>query len=302
MHKFKPFVDSLIENITPLNDPIQHNIILDGGAFNGSYHHGALYYFSELEKKHYIKINKVSGTSIGALYGMFYILDDFDSGIEGYTVFRNTFKTDGNFNFAKKWLSDYKKNMREDSYKLCNGRLFITYYNIKKCKQVIVSKYKNNNHLVKTVLKSISIPFIYDGSLAYKDKYLDGFTPYIFNDKSIDNIYVNLHSSDRIKGMISTYYDKNSYSRILNGIDNAHQYFVKKQGNSLCSNMSQWGFNDKIKLYLKELFYYLLVKTIYVVFITKDFIPEPYLESIINSNFTTIIHKIYLLCINEFLV
>ena len=55
--------------------PIQYDLILDGGAFNGSYTLGVLMYFKELTKKNYISIQRISGTSIGSIMGMLYIAD-----------------------------------------------------------------------------------------------------------------------------------------------------------------------------------------------------------------------------------
>ena len=83
MQKFIPFVDTLIENINKPSKPNNINIILDGGGFNGSYHHGVLIYFNQLEKKHYVKINKISGCSIGSVFGMLYLLD-----LLGHEVYR----------------------------------------------------------------------------------------------------------------------------------------------------------------------------------------------------------------------
>ena len=245
MQKFIPFVDTLIENINKPSKPNNINIILDGGGFNGSYHHGVLIYFNQLEKKHYVKINKISGCSIGAVFGMLYLLDLLDDGFVGYDTMRKAFKNSGNISFAKKWLKSFNKKLDEKSYLKCNNRLFITYYDISECKQIVVSKYKSNGHLLKCVLKSIFIPFAHDGQLAYKNKYVDGFTPYIFENNNADNIFVNLQSLERIKGMFNVYYDKNCYSRILNGIDNAHLYYIKKRNNSLCSCVNNWSYEEK---------------------------------------------------------
>ena len=128
MQKFIPFVDTLIENINKPSKPNNINIILDGGGFNGSYHHGVLIYFKQLEKKHYVKINKISGCSIGSVFGMLYLLDLLDDGFTGYEIMRDAFKNSGSLNFAKKWLKDYNKTLKKDEYLKCNNRLFITYY------------------------------------------------------------------------------------------------------------------------------------------------------------------------------
>ena len=51
------------------------NLILEGGAFNGSYHIGALYFLKEMEKKKYIQIHHISATSIGSISALLYYSD-----------------------------------------------------------------------------------------------------------------------------------------------------------------------------------------------------------------------------------
>ena len=148
MQKFIPFVDTLIENIDKPNEIHKLNLILDSGGFNGSYHHGVLIYFNQLEQKQYVKINKISGSSIGSVCGMLYLLDLLDDAFDGHDIMRNAFKNTGDLSFAKKWLNSYNKKLKKDDYLKCNNRLFITYYNIITCKQIVISKYKSNAHLL----------------------------------------------------------------------------------------------------------------------------------------------------------
>ena len=47
-------MDNLPENITNRKKPLKLDLILGGGAFNGSYILGALFFLKELERKKYI--------------------------------------------------------------------------------------------------------------------------------------------------------------------------------------------------------------------------------------------------------
>ena len=73
------YVNKLIDNLpnTFKNNktPLQIDLILDGGLFNGSYLVGALYFLKEMEKKNYIKINRISSCSIGSIIGFLYFID-----------------------------------------------------------------------------------------------------------------------------------------------------------------------------------------------------------------------------------
>ena len=67
-------IKNLADNYPKNKEPIEYNIILEGGAFNGIFSGGALMLIKELEKKHYLKVNKISGASVGALMGFLYFI------------------------------------------------------------------------------------------------------------------------------------------------------------------------------------------------------------------------------------
>jgi hypothetical protein len=144
----------------------------------------------------------------------------------------------------------------------------------------------------------MSVPFVYDGSIAYKGKYLDGFTPYIFDDLASDNFFINLHSFDKIWGMFNIHNNKNGSSRILNGIENAHNFFINKQGNSICSNINHWSYIDHIKFGIRQWFYFIFVYILSVLYLIKGSINHPNTE----SKLVKILQKLYVICIREFCV
>ena len=53
------------------------DLVLESGAFNGSYLVGALFFLKEMEKKKYIYVDRISGCSIGALIGFLYFINSF---------------------------------------------------------------------------------------------------------------------------------------------------------------------------------------------------------------------------------
>ena len=69
------FINALIDNINTNDIPKDIDLILDGGAFNGIYILGGLMYIKELERREKINIKRISGCSIGAVIGIFYILE-----------------------------------------------------------------------------------------------------------------------------------------------------------------------------------------------------------------------------------
>ena len=69
------YIDAHVSNINIKNIPKNINLILDGGAFNGGSIVGNLLILKQLEKQGHIKIQKISGCSIGALLGLLFIID-----------------------------------------------------------------------------------------------------------------------------------------------------------------------------------------------------------------------------------
>ena len=298
MQEFYPCINSLIDNLDNNKYNRNVNIILDGGAFNGPYQLGVLAYFRTLEKKGFITINRLSGCSIGSVSGFLYILDQLDAGILGYSYMRKSYSETGSFEQAKKWIKQFNNTMDKNDYLKFNGKLFITYYNIKTCKQKCISHFKNNKHLLEVIIRSMSVPFLYDGSIAYKNRYLDGFTPHIFQDDTTDNYFINLHSFDKIYGMVNIQHNKNSSSRILNGIENAHNFYISKQHNSICSNINNWSYLESAKFSIRCWLYSTLVCILSVLH---------YINCGMNNNNSTskcsnILRQLYVICIKEFFV
>ena len=132
------YVNKLIENL-PIKDNIkecqQIDIILDGGIFNGSYLVGGLYFIKEMEKRHYIKIDRISGCSIGSIVGFLYFIDSLDIMPTLYNIVNDEFKS----TFSLTMLKNLKKHLigriPNDICDKINNKLFITYYNIKKNKK-----------------------------------------------------------------------------------------------------------------------------------------------------------------------
>ena len=76
------FIKTLIENIPEKHIQLELDLVLDGGAFNGVYMLGGLFYIKELETREKIKIKRVSGCSIGAILGILFLINKMDVAIE----------------------------------------------------------------------------------------------------------------------------------------------------------------------------------------------------------------------------
>lgn len=226
------YIDKLIQNIKYYNN-YNINLIVDGGAFSGSYILGCLYYIKSLEHQDKIKINKLSGCSIGSILSVLYLLNELDYCRDIYGDVREYFKNNGNLYILIDSIEDIKKKMKHNFYTICNNRLYISYYNIEKNQYIVQSKFKNNDDLCEAIIKSCYIPYICGSSFYYKNKYIDGLKPYLF--KNGKSLFINLCMDYKcINGMFNVKNEINNYERIMNGILDIHSFFLKGKATNMC--------------------------------------------------------------------
>lgn len=188
------YVNKLIENLPEhLKDcktPLKLDVILDGGLFNGSYLVGCLYFLKEMEKRNYIKIERISGCSVGSIAAFLYFIDGLDLISDLYTSILNDFKKKHNLEFIKNLKSYLSTKIPDDICNQINGKLYITYNNIKKRTKIVKSNYKNVDEIINTIIKSCYIPYLIDGNILYDNKCMDGINPYIFNKEANKKYYI----------------------------------------------------------------------------------------------------------------
>jgi predicted acylesterase/phospholipase RssA len=85
-------IDNLPNEYRLSTSPLELDLVLDGGVFNGSYLIGALLLLKEMEKCNYIKVKRISGCSIGSLAGLLYFIDSLDIIYIFYDEMVNHFK------------------------------------------------------------------------------------------------------------------------------------------------------------------------------------------------------------------
>ena len=128
-NSMETYIDKLITNI-PNTDYGNINLILDGGAFSGSYILGTLYYIKRMETIGRLKVDKMSGCSIGSILCILYLLNDLDYCNEVYSRIRNYFKEHGNLHVITSIMKDLQKRLPKGFYKRCNDKIYLSYYDI----------------------------------------------------------------------------------------------------------------------------------------------------------------------------
>jgi hypothetical protein len=252
----KVFINSLIENIPEKHLPEELDLVLDGGAFNGMYMLGGLFYIKELEQREKIKVKRISGCSIGAMLGLLFILDKMDVAIEyskhAYKYLRKHQNLKKTFEFLK---VKFYEIVKEEDLQLINKKYYLTFFDTNKCKQIIKKTYKSRDDLLDCILKSCYVPYSIEKKLTDQDGCIDGAFPYIFKSKERKRkiLFFNLLSINKIKNMIFIKDEKNVYPRLLEGLMDTHTFFDKNKANNMCSYVNNWGITDILLFRLREI-------------------------------------------------
>ena len=250
------YIHKLIDELPISNKTQKLDLVFEGGLFNGSYLIGALYYLRELELRNRIRIDRISGCSVGSLTALVYFSNTYHLLEPIYTLTYRHFKKTNNVNIFNHIFAQLRPHLTPAIMAGLNGRLFITYYNVKHNEQVVRHKYRSVDDLFDVIRKSCYCPYVIDHSFLYKKKYVDGFYPYIFPSVAGKKVmHFNIHRFDKLFHGISIKNEKTNYRRIIAGILEAHTFFAYGHATSICSYVNDWTPIDYVEhwLYLSVL-------------------------------------------------
>jgi hypothetical protein len=295
-------IDILIHNLPDslknTNKPLIIDLVLDGGTFNGSYLVGALFFLKEMEKRNYIKIDRISGCSIGSLLGFLYLIDSLDLVSILYEKLAKNFKENYDFEIYKDLNLYLKGRIPHDICNRINKKLYIKYNNIKKGTHKVKSVYKNENEIIDSIIRSSFLPYILDGNFMYKEKYFDGFNPYIFKKRSDRKIiFLDLCGIDKLSYALNIKNEKTNFHRILNGVVDIYMFYIKQTETSMCSCVNDWNYFNKIRFYIRELLEKIVYYILYFLYVTQK-----YKNHIIYKILKKIIYDVFIIIINKYCI
>ena len=254
-------MDNLPDDFKQRKTPLRIDLVLDGGLFNGSYLVGALQFLKELERRKYIQVDRISGASIGSIVGLAYLSDTLDSMSDLYNVVYNEMKNSNTMSCIQDLINKLKHDT--DLYNKLNNKFYVSYNNIKNRNKVVKYLYKNNDDVFDAISKSCHLPFVIDGKLLYKNKYLDGVNPYMFKpcpNKKI--LYLDLFGYDKLINFFNVKNEKTNCHRILSGMLDIHNFYIKQSDTPMCSYVNDWGMINRSRLSIKGLYETIIVYTV----------------------------------------
>lgn len=304
-------IDNLPDNIKKTSTPEKINIILSGGAFNGSYLIGALHFLKEMEQRKYVKVDKISACSIGSVCALLYHINALDLMSELYEILLQHLKHSHNLNAFDSVFGKLRPLLPTNICETMTNRVYISYYNVKKGKKIIKYKYRNIDEIFETMRCSCFIPMITTGEILDKNKYMDGFTPYIFPCVTHKKcLYLDLFGSDKIKYIYSVTNEKTNFHRILSGLLDIHLFFIKQTNTQMCSYVEDWSYShmfyNKIKTHIFEYIIYCIARIYYLVkkylsgYMTRSCINESIIFKIISNIILKFIKDVYVILLEKY--
>lgn len=240
------YVNKLIENIPKPEKPIKLDLVLDGGAFNGSYLIGALYFLQEMEKRNYVKVERISGCSIGSFAGFLYLTQNLDLFSQLYETITAQVKKTHHFEMFRNLKQVLNLQNTENICSKINNKLYITYHNIQKGTKPVKRVYADYDDVISAIVKSSYIPFIIDGNFVLREKYIDGIFPYVFEERKDRQIlYLSIVKYEQLSSILNIQNEKTNYNRLLTGLLDIHNFYVKQTETQMCSYVNDWSIPTK---------------------------------------------------------
>jgi hypothetical protein len=293
------YLQNLVDNHPKTNDVMDMDIVLESGAAAGGFQVGCLLYINSLEEKGILKINRISGSSIGAVVGFYYFTKSLQDFLEDYTKLRDCFKQKLNVDILKGILEEKINKLTSKELENLNERLHIVYHDVEKKEQTMINTFTQKKELLSSLLKSCHIPFLTSSSMFYVEdgkEFYDGGIPYIFPERSKSDkkiLYVSICNYNKLTSLFSVKKELNPYGRVLEGALDAHNFFLYNSKVRFCSYINDWDMFDYFILRLKQLifgtFFYIAINIYYILKFMYPFVSR----FLIVQYFSPLIYNIY---------
>ena len=293
-------IENLPDDIKNVNDPIKMDLVLDGGIFNGSYLVGALYFLKEMENRKYIKIERISGCSVGSIVGFLYFIDSLDLMPKLYDLINTEFRQTYNLNLIKELKKHLLDRIPDDICIIINDRLYITYNNIKKNTKPVKKNYKDVDDIINTIIKSSYIPYLIDGNILHENKFIDGITPFIFKERENRILHLDLFGSDKLGNLLNVRNEKTNYHRILSGLLDIHSFFIKKTNTSMCSYINDWTHSNTFYNYIKTLIEKICICLIHLLLFVQTKMPREFKDTVLYKILSKISYDIFIILLENY--
>ena len=142
-----------------------------------------------------------------------------------------------------------------------------------------------------------------DGNSTFKKKYVDGMNPYMFkirNDRKI--LHLDLFGYNKIKYLINIKNENTNFHRILSGLLDIHNFFIKQTNTDMCSYVNDWSIIDKSRFLLKIAIEKMLIYFIYLIILIQKCIPHEIKDYVLYKILSKITYETYVILLHSYCV
>jgi hypothetical protein len=254
-----------------------------------------------MEKRKFIKVDRISGCSVGSIVGFLYYIDGLDLMSKLYEIVHKDFRKSYKLNLIKELKKHLQEHIPKDICERINNKFFICYNNIKYGTKKVKSVYTDVDDIINTIIKSCYIPYLIDGNILYENKAIDGINPYIFKVEPNKKIlYLDLFGYDKIGNLLNVKNEKSNYHRVLSGLLDVHSFFIKQSNTQMCSYVNDWNILNYAFNYTKMIIERICILFIYMLLYIKKVVPVEFQESIIYKILSKISQDIFIIILETY--
>ena len=246
----------LVENIehtypkhpNPNLPPPKISIVLDGGGFSGTHIVGALAYIQFLQNQKRLHVQRIAGVSVGAICALLFAINRLDLAFDLYPQTRTHFEKYNDLSIVSKQLQHIQKIIPKDFHK--KSKLSISFFDTKKMKHKTINHFTSNQHIIEIIRRSIHIPWVYDKTILYRDRFIDGLYPTTFITHPINKcptIFLNLFNMPW-NNMLHVSNRPSTNDTALEGALLVHRFIRTGKDNHFCHQFKPFSYHGAIFL------------------------------------------------------
>jgi len=131
-----------------------------------------------------------------------------------------------------------------------------------------------------------------DGNIRYKDRYIDGISPYIFcKTPGVEILFIEIVTFNKLCHFIPHKTEINPQSRLLIGVADANEFFTRGSSD-MCSYVARWSTVKKVALRARDLLYQIVHTVIELLIGLKPYVPAKVSDSIIYCEVSNILKEL----------
>jgi len=96
--------------------------------------------------------------------------------------------------------------------------------------------------------------------------------------------------------------EKSNFHRILSGVLDIHNFFIKQTSTDMCSYVNEWSLFNRARICLKTLIEKILVYFVYLVFLIKKYIPPKLKDYVLYKILSKIIYETYIILLQYYCI